>query len=516
MQAEILGMTDAETFTAIKQRLLDEEFHLKKNSQVKSCRFGNWVDAAAQFDKGWTWTVLRLLHYAISEGMLSGCAWQELFKASGPRAASASDERVSMAQSNEVVKRFRAALKSNVQLALAMMLEPMCREKARLFSDLAMPIRAWYGHQSTRLRSAPAMLEFMQEQICGGGLFTPLRQTLAMLSDISFLERIGLQVYFPGHHKPLHVDHPLVAEQDAMACLAARYAVALVASRWKRLEFLKMGWTGRQVEFLSSDPRVVECAVRDIFAESVAFEEASKQTSAFWRLACKRSYFNLASTQQLLMMLRQKDRKVSPEMAAVVANRLRGAGQSKVSEDCVNKGRSLEHRKPNKQQQPAKALWSHLIDTAVASELHHYEEPAWRDRVGPQGSSAVVPSDTFSVKLGMSPSWVGKIIGASRSTPWFSTTAAVSNIVFSDAFLMRQGYATSQWNMIEKGCLFVSVGAPCDACFVSQRFQRVVSEHGRAAWSGGDWLAVASVLQGGRASVLGIELVCPALFPHGG
>lgn len=144
-------------------------------------------------------------------------------------------------------------------------------------------------------------------------------------------------------------------------------------------------------------------------------------------------------------------------LASHVTQRLSGIGQSKVSEDCMNRGRHLERTASNKQQQPAERLWAHLIDSDIVSGLYQYEEPQWRDRVAPAGDIAKLPKPTFSVALRQSPKWIGDIIGTSRKPSWFTTSAVFSNVVFSDNFLMQQALATDNWVNIRQGCFLAEI-----------------------------------------------------------
>lgn len=167
---ELVGLTEAEGCRVIKQRLIDDGAHHKKGAQVKMCRFANWVDRAIEYDKGWAWMLMRLVHYALHEGLLRGCEWEKLFQASGEPVEKKDDEkRVEVARSNDEVNRFRTALKNNVQLSLALLLDPSTRVRTRLLSSLVAPLRKWYGEQSCFIRSTPALLLFVRRQVEGGG-----------------------------------------------------------------------------------------------------------------------------------------------------------------------------------------------------------------------------------------------------------------------------------------------------------------------------------------------------------
>lgn len=455
-ELNIMDYTEAEECAMIVDRIRHRPDYHIKGSTVKVCRFANITDSLAAHDESWTWAKLRLMHYASEEGILQNVDWEGLFKASSGAMGDTvvgANGRVEVGRSNDLVKKYRAALKSNVELALAIMLNPTSRAIGRVLFKLVGPIRKWYGEQNSLLRSTSAMLKFFKTDVEGGRINAPLRDTLRFLQDASLLQDIGLQVYFPPKHQSWGEHHPWLADQDYIAELAARYACSLVKGRWKRLQHLTHGWTGRQVGFCSDNEETRVRTSREFVSEFNAYEEACKQTSAFWKKACKRSTWNLVPAQQLLQMLLANDCKVSNRMAEHVSKRLSGLGQSLISENCVGVGRKLESSAANKQQQPAASFWARLINTGVSRDLFKYREPQWQDRVAPIGNEAALPKNAFKVQLKDSPSWVGDIVGASRQPPWFSTSATYGNLPYCDLFLMSQALKPGQsWANIAKNC----------------------------------------------------------------
>lgn len=448
LEMEVIGKSDSEVFMLIMDSLRAGAYHLKKGTQVNMCRFANWVDKAAEFDQTWTWTLLRLVHYALVEGLMEECKWQSLFKASGIAATPGGDEdRVEMTRGNDGVKQFRAALSNNVELSLAMMLEPTSRAKARLLSELVAPIRKWYGQQSHKLRSCPAFLGFLKEQLLGRGIYSPLRDSFRLLGDSSLLDKVGLQVSFPAVYETMSPEHPVIADQDGTANPFSLYISALVVGRFKRLQFLTHGWTGRQVEFLSPEAEIVDKAKGSLISEHMAFQSAQEQTGNFWKLMTKRSYINLVPTQQLIQMMARRGGEVTDDMKEHIARRLSGIGPSKVCEDCMNVGRRLELSSAHKQQQTPTVLWKKLLDVELSNSVYKYGEVQWKSKLAPVGQEAALPKSTFECGLKQSPKWVGKVVGSGKAQ-WFSTSATYSNIVFADAFLMKKAHGSNMYGKI--------------------------------------------------------------------
>lgn len=440
LDVELVGLSESEEFEVIKGHLQALWAHTKKGTQVKMCRFGNWVDQARERDQTWTWFLLRLVHYALSENLLDGCDWEQLFKPSGAAQASSGEERVEMTRSNDVVRHYRSALKSNVQLSLAMLLDPTTRSKTRMLYLFVAPLREWYGRQNTALRSCPALLKFLKQQIGERAVNQPYRDMLKLLSDSDILDKIGLRVGFTSSYEVPDADHPWLAEQDQVADMAAQYVCGLVCSRFTRLQYLTHGWAGRQVEFLFEGKD--EAAGQALMSEHAEYLLACQQTLSFWKKVCQRSYFLTVPVQQLLQMLHRKGRKVSPELRSHIESRLSGIGQSKVSEDAMNKGRRWEHSAANKQALTPKALWARLLESGLTSEVFHYDEVTWQGQVAPVGEAAALPRSVFHVSLRESPKWVGNIVGTSAKPPWFTTTATFSNVIYADNFLLQTAQAT--------------------------------------------------------------------------
>lgn len=280
LEEELSGMDEKQERAAIKQHLLASWAHHKKGAWVKMCRFANWVDRAAEYDGQWSWTVLRLLHYALTENFLDGCGLQALFKPNDrfvqAGGGDGGEDRTEVSRSNEVVERFRNALKSNTQLSLAMLLEPQSRWKARVLYVFVAPIRRWYGLQSCRIRSCPAMLGFLIEQIGQGEINKPYKETLELFSDAAVLQKIGLQTDFLPHDAKKDPHHPSIAEQDEICSVVVNYTFSLICSRFRRLQYLTHGWAGRQVEFISEHTR--RRALQDLAAQQEAFRAAGTKT----------------------------------------------------------------------------------------------------------------------------------------------------------------------------------------------------------------------------------------------
>ena len=420
---------------------------LNKGTQVKLCRFGNWVD------KSWTWTKLRILYHGLQEELFSDPFLKDIM-APGSRARFNKPqlgEKVGMERGNDPVRAFRVANKNNVQLAGLMLDAPGSRFRSRILLELVRPIRNWYGSQSQKVRSTGEHLQWIISEILHGGTSKPLQDTWAQLFDHGCLEFIGVSVDMDPAVLSLEACHPKVVEQDDLASLASRSVTCLAGTRARRMMYLTRGWGGLQVRFASANPVDRAAAAQPLLHQHEAFLAAGGQSKAFWKRLCKRSAFNLVSTQQLLAFSKEGDGQVTEQMMQHVLGRLSGIGQSKVSEDAMGMCRRLEQSAANQGQLPASAVWQHLLDKGLPSEVYRCTEHDWRGVVTPSGLAGKLPAKLFHSRLRDALLWVKDIASSARTPPLHSTDAEGQDMIFVDMLLMEEAKATVSWGSISKG-----------------------------------------------------------------
>eukprot|EP00971_Amphidinium_carterae_P351489 6492139-Amphidinium_carterae.1 len=457
-----LGSWDWENRSAIEavsEHLAQDWNQHFKGTQVKMCRFGNWTDRAEEFLTGYTWAMLRIMHYGLQERLFTAEAFEGILKQTqssnneGPERAGVRDSNTS------IVQGFRKANKNNMQLAAVLLTEPLTKFRVYTLTAFARPIRRFHGRQNVTLRSSHETLEWFKEQFLAGHVHSSLQETVALLSTTSLLDEVGFKLEFSAQEKDMTVLHPPVAEQNEMALLACKYVCHLVAFRSKRMLYLTDGWTGMQARFLSDvDAQLAEVA--DMFMQEwLAFEEAKKQKGAFWQKLVGRSYWNTGPALQLRDFLVQNNGRVSEEMKAHVTQRLSGLAQSKLCEDAVNRARQVEDRSRNKQQLPARRVWEKLIDTKLAHTVYRYDEVEWSGVVAP--ANRPLPAGFFKAEWKKVPKWIPQVITKDRKPKWFSTDAQGANMLMVDRLLLLEGYNKKTWGEIAHSCKlaeFCSVG----------------------------------------------------------
>lgn len=228
-------------------------------------------------------------------------------------------------------------------------------------------------------------------------------------------------------------------------------ASRLLGARASRLLYLTEGWVGQQALLLSPDEKVQSATAERLLRQHAAFEAAKAQGSKFWSSLVSRSLFQLVSTEQLVLLLKNASGQVDDKLKHVVKCRLSGIGQSKVSEDANNLGRSLESSARNKGQAPTRRLWMELVDKGLTSRLYSYAEPPWRNLLAPAGAGAKMPDSMFKPKLSKAPEWVTEIVSSKPKPSWFTSGPAGGNIVFADLRLMEVANEQHRWDVIEKG-----------------------------------------------------------------
>ena len=249
-------------------------------SNVKMCRFANFVDKARTYDKDYHWTALRVVYLGLQEAIFTS---EKLEKAAGSlrRPAARVDEggeRVAVAQSNEEIRAWRDANRNTVQLAAQMLLETSTHNLTRLVERFTRPIREWHGDQSHRLRDTESFRAWIVRQV-RGDMWSQMKQTLALLSDTGALQHIGFDMGISTTELWQYgVDHPEVAASDGLASSTGAYAFSLVSARASRLMYLWAGWTGLQCLFVSDDDEAKKHVVDLLAVQANAHEAVAART----------------------------------------------------------------------------------------------------------------------------------------------------------------------------------------------------------------------------------------------
>ena len=431
---------------------------------VKKCRFANWVDRAQEYDRSFTFTKMRVQYYGLQERLFSKDFREKLaadvMKAAAAEADSAQQlGRVSMANSNDAVKKLREANKSNVQLTATLLSDPLCRPRMRLLWRFCAPIREWYGKQNRRLRSCHEHREFMQTQV-HQHFAEPLRATWRLLADGRLLGEIGLQCDLNPMLMQCNKDDPVVAYENALAATCGAYVVALLSRRSRRMLYLTHGWTGQQALFTSNDERCRQVAADKLMGQFRAFEKATTRRETFWKNVVKRSIFKYVATEQLVEFLKRNGGQVSDAMRAHCVERISGIGQSKVAEDEVGVGRGREHSAHNKSQIPPRRLWESYVTKGLPSTLYRYAEPEWQKMPLPAGREGFLPKSLFTTQFKSVPKWIPQIIGTNRkATTFFTTDVEGSCAQFADLDVLTAAMDGDNWSTIAKAYF---MGSLCD------------------------------------------------------
>ena len=246
---------------------------------VKMCRFANFVDKGVEYDKRWTWMLTRLLFLGTQERIFTKA---KLIHAKTdvllPNLVEQGGERVSVAQSNEAIRRFRDANKNLVQLGVQLLGDPTVHSISRVLCFFSQPVRRWYGAANADVRSPSEMEEWMYVQM-HGGLWKPLQETFAQLREQWLLGKVGIECSFTEEELLSESDEAFQHSQDQLATLCARYCYEMVGARCIRLLYLWQGWTGRQILFNSRDPAVVEQTENAYSEELRAWQAAQRKKS---------------------------------------------------------------------------------------------------------------------------------------------------------------------------------------------------------------------------------------------
>lgn len=295
---------DEDLMQALLARLKEVASGETKGTQVKMCRFANFVDVARSFDQTFTWQTMKVLYLGLQERLVSTASWEALnAKLRRPDDDSGDETKTPMTRSSNSIQSFRDAAKNNVQLAVHLLCDPKTRWRCRLLFRLCEPVRQWHGSQNARLRSSGAMLQCLREEIEHDGIALPLQKTWELPADPEVLSFSGLQTSFNSEHLSRSDGDPCITGEAEIADNAGEYTRFLIAARCARCLYLTSGWTGQQVKLCSEDPLVRQAAARRLLHHQAAFDAAKQRREGVWLRMVKRSMMQLVPTQQLVAML---------------------------------------------------------------------------------------------------------------------------------------------------------------------------------------------------------------------
>lgn len=196
------------------------------------CRFANFVDRAREMDPSWHTFLLVVLFLGFEADLIKVDQVALEMPTLPQKTSSGADGRTPVARGNDQLKQFRDSAKNHVHLVANLLLDPNNRVYCRILWALCQPIRNWYGKQSVVLRSSPAMAQWVQDQVFGG-LNLPLRESWALMSDVSILQSLNFGLDADDFAKGLSLEHAALASQDRVAGMASEYTRNITGARAK-------------------------------------------------------------------------------------------------------------------------------------------------------------------------------------------------------------------------------------------------------------------------------------------
>lgn len=452
--AQDFGMTDEpgaqvsddDIISAMRQHWTTK----RKGAKVHLCRFGDFINKAAEADKYHHFFLLRCLHLGLDEGMFGEAVLEVLRR---PQKLNTPDldkqeAKIEVARSNDAHQSIRSLAKNNIAVAAIMLSDPLTQVRARCVHMLPAPMSSWFSVQSRTLRSSSEAANWLLQQVTGT-IWTPFRQVVGQLSDSSVLESLGMTLsFFPGVEE-YALDDPIVVENDEVAELAGLFVLALLGCRDRRLMYITEGWTGLQALFFSdcADDRMQACT--RLRKQYEAFRELSRQDDKVCKAIARRSIFQQAPTVQLVELLTRNGWEPTRLIAEHCKNRVSGVLQSKVAEDLIGAGRRLEKPAPNPTQLPKQKLWKFLIDEKVVDGLYRFEEPRFRDVQVPRGREGNLPPGLFAADFKGAPAALRAVAGTKQTVPWHTSGVTNMHLVYADLYSTTLAHERNDWKSLQ-------------------------------------------------------------------
>jgi hypothetical protein len=429
----------------------------QKGTKVALCRFGNFVQAAADFDGAWNFMLLQILYYGMMTDMFDASTFRHLSQvqecagssSSSSSSAAKPDGRNAVPRGNDEVNKLRQLITSNLQLAALMLSDPGNQLKCKVMFSCSGPVRAWYSEQSHVLRSCAESKDWLCKQVAGA-IHAPLKDTLAILAAMADLQAIGVEMTVRPHMLTLRPEHPKVQEDAALADFIGQWIMILCGCRVKRQLWMTAGWAGLQSQLYHESADRRQKVINKMKVQAAAFTAAKEQQHSFWKKAVLRSQFQTRPVEQLRHLIEQKGWEDCEEIRDMAGKRCSAVLQSKVSEDAFCQSRKQENKQANKIM-AEKSAWKVLIDKQLASGVHRFSEPDWQSESVPAGHAGHLPRKLFHPAAADAPKAFRTIVSTSPRTSWYTCTPAGSPVIYADMVLMTCCHEHGIWMQVAEG-----------------------------------------------------------------
>ena len=283
---------------------LDSVRFRRRGRKVGLCRWGQMYHELGGALRDWTSLFVVLVRLGIRERFMSNSHFAALIRpveqahAAGALPGTEGDDTRTADSSAAGIKALRAACKNALQFVTMVMGDERNHRRALVVSLASQKFVSWYSASTDELKNGLAGGLWTLE-LLNGGIWTPFRETWTELMTPSYLELLGLRIYFDaGDFQPAPYDARLV-DDSFTAQLCGKLVQALLRRRACRTAFLVWGWPGRFCRLADTEPGVVESTAHELKRDLRLFRKAETQGTRFYDDIVARSPFQKPSVMQI-------------------------------------------------------------------------------------------------------------------------------------------------------------------------------------------------------------------------
>ena len=174
------------------------------------------------------------------------------------------------------------------------------------------------------------------------------------------------------------------------------------------------------------------------------YDGISEHTGSWWEKIKQRSPMEMKKVEQVVMLLKKSEYRVTDQLASVVKADWSGVTQTKVIEDGVRTLRMQEQHKGFHKRLSDESTWLALMREEAKMSKWRYECMDFHGQVVPRGISALHPRALFNAASKKVPPAYRQVVSARAKTQWYSPSALTSLGRAEDAPLLEYCRATKQ------------------------------------------------------------------------
>lgn len=425
---------DTEVWNHCKARdpFTNKSYHLKLNRFMASLQVMRTIMLPR-----WSLDLWERQFVCIEHDMLTGKVAKLLLKPGAAEEFGEGGGSTSSALVSLEDRSVRSCLQNALVISCLFLQDPLNRRKMQIIVGVGAHLELWHGHQSRDLRSGPASLEFMLQQVVQGRFFDHINNMLLAPSDESLLLDAGFVI-------PQHLDLPNVNDlkliDDELGAILGKLSLSMAFCRLRRCLWL-FSWPHRIVQVLDSTN--ADEVAASFLADKAILEELVEYNPKFkvHKDVIARHVHNLVVNKQYAHGLDASMGKASPQFKALIQKHYQGLITTQIVEDGFGVMKNATESKASTRFRRPERAMGKVLTSNVLDERHKYTPVPTSARVA---KTTKLDSEAWQVKESVASIPVGEMVSTSQSPPWHSPSATNYCQRDADLWMLRAAKAHPQ------------------------------------------------------------------------